>query len=81
MRVYKVHWEDPTLGMLLMWTATHARAKQLLAENKAAIAKAYPGLGREYEKGYNSGIELVDVPTTRKALIDWLNEHCTEDNG
>lgn len=69
MKLWRAYTIDPHDGTIYRW---------------AGDAKAACEARRELERdGYTNptGIEAVDIPTSKAGLIGWLNDNFTTDNG
>jgi hypothetical protein len=72
MRVYRAVKSDPEFGMLYGWHTNKRAAEHDLRAHK----KLHPEgpVGPEH-------VELVDVPTDKIGLVNWLARNFTSDNG
>ncbi len=74
MKLYRVdHYEDHT-GCHVSWHASRRDAERELREAQQA------GLVAGMEISQFDSVTLVDVPTDKRGLIDWLNIFLVEDN-
>lgn len=72
MKIYRCDCYDADNGQLLSWHANKKAAEQHLAKfQKERNADA---CGPE-------GVHLVEIPTRKDGLIEWLNAYFTTDNG
>ena len=71
MRIYEASgYDNRGLGTVRMWSASKRQAQ---ADMQWFLSN---GDGRD-----NGGIYARNIPTTKAALIKWLNLYATEDNG
>ena len=70
MKVWRAHFTDADQGRMYSWHTSKRSAKAALAKFKRILVSSGP-----------EGAELIDVPTTRKALVRWLNVNLDLDNG
>jgi hypothetical protein len=72
MRFYRLNHGDANLGNAVTWFASERAAKQELARLRET---------GELDTSYPSSIDLVNIPTDKAGLLDWLNANLTTDNG
>lgn len=72
MKVYQVHWSAPDEGNCLHWAASKAEAVRVARD---AIEE-----GPSYSMA-DFTIKAVDVPTSKRELLPWLNANFNRDNG
>ena len=72
MRIYKVIWQEPDMGVLQSWHASKREAEKALRHQQQELGDMGGG---------NGWIDAVDIPTTRAGLLNWLNTCFTTDNG
>ena len=75
MKVYRCQFYDKDQGACLSWHASQREAEKSLRAQQKERAE----LGDE--SGGPEGVEAVEIPTTRSALLAWLNAHFSRDNG
>lgn len=67
MKLYRCNWRDQDLGYRISWHASKREAENAM---------------RQLDKtAHPEGVESVNVPTTKRELITWLNSHYNSDNG
>ncbi len=93
MKIWRCDYFDNDLGCLVSWHPTRAKARSFLhkqrmerwaeAKRRAEVTGDSPIRFKDFidHEGRTASIEAVDVPTTKKALIAWLNTHLNTDNG
>lgn len=75
MRIYLCKFYDKDQGACLSWHASQREAeKKLRAHQKERAELGDDAAGPE-------GVAPVEVPTTRTALLAWLNASFNRDNG
>jgi hypothetical protein len=67
-KIYRIDWNDEDHGSVVAWSTSRRDADATLRQ----MGRLGQGTGK---------IQLVEFPTTRAEVIDWLNTHLTTDNG
>ena len=75
MKIYRVTFHDDHMGAVLTWHSSRRSAERELAK--------YRRDERELPEIQRSEMEVhkINIPTTRKGLIAWLNRNFQSDNG
>lgn len=73
MKVYRADWQGPD-GCFMVWAASKREAVHLQRE---AVTNA----SANGDHAAAGAVRRVDMPSTRAALISWLNRNCNSDNG
>lgn len=75
MRVYATHFHDPDWGEIVSWHGSDRAAKLELARLKRER--------RELERKQIGSEKVVrhDVPANKEAMLEWLNNIATRNNG
>jgi hypothetical protein len=74
MKLYRVTCHHPDMGLMVAWAATKAAAIQAAHDLEQECE------GTDGEAG-SADWERVEVPTTKQALVGWLNTNLCLDNG
>lgn len=74
MKVWKLSTDTPEMNTQWFWFSNYAEAKRAAVEHKKAYAND-PSTAAAHE------ITLVEIPTKKKALIEWLNVFAPDGNG
>jgi hypothetical protein len=75
MKVYKVYYHTVAMGATIEWHRTKGEAEAAFSDALAYREECGEGgCGPE-------GIEVVDIPTDKAGLIEWLNHNLSTDNG
>ena len=72
MIVYRVSFHDPSEGTMLSWYSTKRQAEAALRKLQFESPNEPQGV---------ETVDAIDIPTTRKGLIAWLNRNFNTDNG
>lgn len=64
--LHRVSWSCPDLGNRQAWFTTWNKAMRFARKERIADSAAFG---------------IVEIPKTRVALCDWLNQHFNADNG
>ena len=75
MKIYQSHWWDKDCGRVLEW---HASNREAVKSVNAALVEA-KACGDDPPSPF--GVELFNIPASKRGLIAWLNNHVTTDNG
>lgn len=80
MRLYKAYWQDNALGGCQSWHSSKRKADRALAKEKLNSTPLISGeeVGTTDEPW---GVERVEFPRRKTAVIDWLNQNFSTDNG
>lgn len=93
MKIWRCNYYDKDQGCLVTWHPTRARATSHLykrrmddwieLKNKMIADGEIPIRFKDFidHQSGPSHVESVEIPTTKKALIDWLNIYFDTDNG
>jgi hypothetical protein len=81
MKIYRASWQDSSLGQCLSWHRNKADAERALRNAIKEMQSADLPDSETITDGEPKRIDLVNIPTDRKGLCDWLNLHFTQDNG
>lgn len=73
MKIYRLSWRESETGRHLAWFTNKREAESLSAE----IWRT----GDERGLDHIEGIEAIDFPTKRAAIVAWLNINLITDNG
>ncbi len=71
MKVYLTKYRDPQAGLCRHWFATRKAAEDRLKELQAQGGLA---VGTE-------STQAVEFPVRKPAVLSWLNENCSHNNG
>lgn len=75
MKIYRINYMSDHDGCLVGW----ATSKEGAGEKARQFAELHPG---EIGDGLiRTSISVLDIPTTKRGLIHWLNVHLDTDNG
>lgn len=78
MKIYRVTWRTPHLGSHIEYTANKKGAKEIISQAKKDCDE-YIG---EKDSADVDDIDLLDVPTDKKGLINFLRSQTPNlDNG
>jgi hypothetical protein len=71
MRIYRAQCWELNHGCLVSWHSSKVLANQWIRSNRD-------------NPGFNTGphqVTAVDLPKTKKEIIEWLNQNLSTDNG
>jgi hypothetical protein len=72
-KIYRLDLYSAELGNLVSWHTSRRSAEKEWKQHSEER-------GTEDAVG-PEGIEIIEIPLTRKGLVDWLNANFTTDNG
>ncbi len=72
MRVWKAYWDDVSLGSMQSWHPSKNDARSAFATKKR---------DGDHSGADSGGYELIEIPTDKAGLINWLNRNFNTDNG
>jgi hypothetical protein len=83
MRIYRVSWGDPVDGQCYQWYTSESAAKTARANvRRECKTRTENPLHPEYGP-FDPTIDItpVEFPTTKVAIVAWLNARFTRNNG
>jgi hypothetical protein len=76
-KLWRAQYQDPDEGAIVFWASSEREIRRNLAAELAVLRER----AGDDENGAPVFVERVEVPTSRKELVGWLNMHLNRDNG